>query len=116
MKTSAPTRTVRVTVPLFGTWFLGVEGRLNLTDKIVLAQLEYQEVQRIQESHFFTAGAPQYRLEIHDVIVPDDPNAARVVVAPMVKRCLALLSCAIRVAPRWEYIALDEQREVWTRW
>lgn len=105
---------VRVTVPLFDTSVsrrdgsLG-QGRIEIANEVVLAELDDAESERVAGS-LVTDDRPDWRLEIHgvaaDVDLVDHWHLDLGVVS-LVRKHFALLACAVRMAPRWESIALD---------
>lgn len=114
-------REVRLTVPLFFGDF-EASGRIELTETVVLAELDEQERQRIH-SYWSNVGIrpitdpPRWRLEIHGVVVPDDVYAAVEPAGEVVRWHLAVLSCAVAEAPFWPSVLIDEpQARRWVRW
>jgi hypothetical protein len=101
---------VRLTVPLRDTSIVDdngylFTGRMDITSKVALAALDDHESARLER---VLGGSYRCRLEIHDyplIVNHDtwlDPKPIEVV-----RHHLALLSCAIRVAPRWDTVVAD---------
>lgn len=74
------------------------QGRVALPRNAVLAPLNAEESTRI--ASYWGIAPPEWRLEIHDV-------ASAAAAEKSVHDFFALLSLVVRVAPRWESIALD---------
>lgn len=109
-----PSRAVRVVVPLFDTSFVGFDdiakgGRLQVTPWIVLAALNDEEGERVRGA-LLEEWSPRYRLELHDVEAVYDPEDRYFLdprVVDQVERTLGLLSCVVRLAPRWPTVVCD---------
>jgi hypothetical protein len=120
-RTKPPQRRVRLTVPLFRSDF-ETTGRHALSESVVLAELDDREQQRVLKywdrvDSLAVRLAPKWRLEVHDVSVPDDLYASVDPAGNVVRRLMALLACSVPQAPYWPAVMLDQHDgEHWVRW
>ena len=114
--------TLRLAVPLFDTSFTNAErrlvgGRTEVAPGVVVARLTEEESQRMRRALARPESPPQplWRLEIHMApLAGRGPTDAQMV--SIIRRTMALLSCAVRFAPRWHMAFLDRHNgEVWVR-
>jgi hypothetical protein len=110
---------LRITVPLFETYFGQVddrlEGRRMVTPDVIVASLDETEAARVQAS-LLESWEPAYRLEIHGYRIPDHVVDHREDVEEVLRRTFSLLCCVVRATPRWPSVVLDRHDgERWQR-
>jgi hypothetical protein len=111
-------RSVRLTVPLVNTSVIvdgaPLVGRIEVTPRVVLGSLDDSEEARVESALALPQYTVRYRLEIHGHQLRMDLGASTIRnrdAETVIRRHLAMLSCAVRMAPRWVSAVADELLE-----